>query len=334
MAYKLGILDQSPIFPGQKAKDALKSTVELAQKAENWGYERFWVSEHHQTLDLAGASPEILVSHLLSQTASIKVGSGGVMLQHYSPYKVVEDFQLLSLLGPGRVELGIGKAPGGFSLATQALRYGGAGSEINFDDRFATLQHFLRDTLPEEHELYGAKALPKSEDKVPVFLLGASPNSAKLAANQRAHFVYAYFLNSNHELLEKTVKTYREIYPEGKFIIALASFAAETQDLAEQEAQDYRIYKISTESGRSTSVSTLEQVNKFRKQTDEIVTAVSEQEVEMVAGSPQFIKSELDQLSSTFQINEFIIHTPILDKEKRLKSFELLSQLTVPVLNN
>src|SRR5699024_9818912 len=104
--YKIAILDQSPIFPGQTAGEALKSTMELAQKAEEWGYERFWVSEHHQTLDLAGTSPEVLISHLLAKTTSIKVGSGGVMLQHYSPYKVAEDFQLLSLLSPGRVELG------------------------------------------------------------------------------------------------------------------------------------------------------------------------------------------------------------------------------------
>src|SRR5690625_2538704 len=184
LTYKIGILDQSPIFPGQTAGEALKSTMELAQKAEEWGYERFWVSEHHQTLDLAGTSPEVLVSHLLAKTTSIKVGSGGVMLQHYSPFKVVEDFQLLSLLSPGGVELGIGTAAGGFSLATQALRYGGAVSDVKFDHRVRTLHHFIRDTLPEHRALYGAQALPKPDERVPVLLLGASANSAKLAAEQ------------------------------------------------------------------------------------------------------------------------------------------------------
>lgn len=333
MTYKLGILDQSPILPGQTARDALKRTVELVQKAEEWGYVRFWVSEHHQTLDLAGTSPEVLVSHLLAKTTSIKVGSGGVMLQHYSPFKVVEDFQLLSLLSPGRVELGIGKAPGGFSLATQALRYGGSGSDVNFDERFKMLNHFIHDTLPENHELYGVEPLPKPDEKVPVFLLGASANSAKLAAEQRANFVYAYFLNSNNELLEKAVQQYREIYPEGKFIVAVASFAAETQQAAEQDARDYKIYKIFTESGRSMSVRTLEQVEAFREQTDEVITEIKEQEVKMIAGSPDFVKNEFDKLASTFKVDEFIIHTPILDEEKRLKSYELLSQLAVPVLS-
>lgn len=333
MTYKLGILDQSPIIPGKTARDALRHTIELVQKAEEWGYERFWVSEHHQTLDLAGTSPEVLISHLLAKTTSIKIGSGGVMLQHYSPFKVVEDFQLLSLLAPGRVELGIGKAPGGFSLATQALRYGGAGGEVNFDERFKTLNHFIHDTLPDFHELYGAKPLPRPEGKVPVFLLGVSENSAKLAAEQRANFVYAHFLNSNNHFLEKAVQQYREIYPEGKFIVAVASFTAETQKAAEQEACDYKIYKIFTDSGRSMSVRTLEQVEAFRAQTDEVITEIKEQEVDMIAGSPDFVKNEFDKLASAYGIDEFMIHTPILDEEKRLISYELLSQLAVPNLS-
>lgn len=126
MGYKLGILDQSPIFSEETTEEALEATVQLAQKAEEWGYNRFWVSEHHQSLDLAGSSPEVLIPYLLAKTSSIKIGSGGVMLQHYSPYKVAENFKVLSALAPERVELGVGKAPGGFSLSTNALQYGGA----------------------------------------------------------------------------------------------------------------------------------------------------------------------------------------------------------------
>lgn len=332
MLYKLGILDQSPIFSGKSAEDALKSTIQLVQKAEEWGYERFWVSEHHQVLDLAGTSPEVLISHLLAKTTSIKVGSGGVMLQHYSPYKVVENFQLLSLLTPGRVELGVGKAPGGFSLSTKALRYGAAGNDIDFEERFMTLNQFIHDALPEDHTLYGAKALPKPKEKVPVFLLGASASSARLAAEQKANFVFARFLNGNNDILQEAVQEYRKIYPGGKFIVAVASFAAATQREAEEEARHYKIYKIHLESGRSLSVQSLEQVELFREQTTESFE-IKEQEVDMIAGSPEFIKEELDQLAATHVIDEFILHTPIQNEEKRLKSFELLSQLTVPVLN-
>lgn len=326
MIYKLGILDQSPIFPGKTGKEALNSTVTLAQKAEAWGYERFWVSEHHQSFDLAGTSPELLISHLLAKTNSIKVGSGGVMLQHYSPYKVVEDFQLLSSLAPKRVELGVGKAAGGFHLSTEALRYGGAGTDIDFSERFTTLHHFIHDTLPEDHELYGAKVLPKPEEKVPVFLLGASSDSAKLAGEHGANFIYAHFLNSNNELLKEAKKIYHQIHPEGKFIVAVASFVAQTQKDAEREADNYKIYKIFTDSGRSVSVQTLEQVELFREQAEEVIVEVKEQSVEMIAGSPDYIKNEFHKLAEAFQVDEFIIHTPILNEEKRLKSFELLSQ--------
>lgn len=331
MGYKLGILDQSPVFSEETAEEALQATVQLAQKAEEWGYNRFWVSEHHQSLDLAGSSPEVLISYLLAKTSSIKIGSGGVMLQHYSPYKVAENFKVLSSLASGRVELGVGKAPGGFSLSTNALQYGGAGSDITFNERFKTLQQFISDQLPERHSLFGAKALPEPKKNPPVYLLGASKNSARLAAEQRANFVFARFLNGNDDVLQEAVSEYRSIYPQGEFALAIAAFAAKTQAEAEKEADDYKIYKLQLESGRSISVQSLEQIELFQSQTDESFE-VKEQEVELLAGSTDSIKKELDRLADTFPINSFILHTPIQDRKKRFESFELLGQLTAPVL--
>lgn len=119
---KFGILDQSPIEIGGSSSDALKQSVHLAKTAESLGYERFWVSEHHGSEQLAGTSPEVLMSYLLAHTNTIRVGSGGVMLQHYSPYKVAENFNVLDALAPGRVDVGVGKAPGGLPITTQALQ--------------------------------------------------------------------------------------------------------------------------------------------------------------------------------------------------------------------
>ena len=121
MSIKLSILDQSPVSEGSNAVEALKETSQLARKAEEWGYTRFWVSEHHDTTTFAGSSPEILVSHLASVTSTIRIGSGGVMLPHYSAYKVAENFKLLEALFPGRIDAGIGRAPGGMPRATYAL---------------------------------------------------------------------------------------------------------------------------------------------------------------------------------------------------------------------
>src|ERR671918_1205124 len=119
---KLSILDQSPVNESETGPEALQHTIELVMKAEEWGYHRFWVAEHHDSGRNMGSSPEVLVSHLLARTTRIRIGSGGVMLQHYSPYKVAENFNVLASLAPGRVDLGIGRGPGGMPQSTKALK--------------------------------------------------------------------------------------------------------------------------------------------------------------------------------------------------------------------
>lgn len=122
MSYRISLLDKSPVAQNETPADALKHTLSLAQQAERLGYHRFWIAEHHNTSRLASPSPELLIAWILGQTRHIRVGSGGVMLQHYSPYKVAENFNLLASIAPGRVDLGVGKAPGGLPLSTRALQ--------------------------------------------------------------------------------------------------------------------------------------------------------------------------------------------------------------------
>ncbi|WP_333621410.1 MsnO8 family LLM class oxidoreductase, partial [Pantoea septica] len=122
MSYRLSLLDKSPVLADEPASSALQRTLQLAQQAERWGYHRFWLAEHHNTAQLASPSPEVLIAWIIAQTQHIRVGSGGVMLQHYSPYKVAENFNLLASLAPGRIDLGVGKAPGGLPLSTRALQ--------------------------------------------------------------------------------------------------------------------------------------------------------------------------------------------------------------------
>src|SRR3954447_9574109 len=177
------------MFSGFSAFDALQKTVQLAQKAEEWGYSRFWVSEHHHTDLLAGSSPEVLISYLLARTSSIRIGSGGVMLQHYSPYKIAENFHLLSNLAPGRVDLGIGKAPGGLPLSTKALQYGTVNDGKDFEERLSFLHKLIENSVGEEHPLAGIQVTPIPQEKPELFLLGASAKSAGLAADLGVSFV-------------------------------------------------------------------------------------------------------------------------------------------------
>ncbi len=158
MSYRISILDKSPLAAGETAAQALARTLTLAQHAEAWGYHRFWVAEHHNTDQLASPSPELVIAWLLGHTRRIRLGSGGVMLQHYSPYKVAENFNLLAALAPGRIDLGVGKAPGGLPLSTRALQQGLHQEEKGtFADQLAQLDNWLSLTEPGERRAYAPR---------------------------------------------------------------------------------------------------------------------------------------------------------------------------------
>ena len=172
---KLSILDQSPVSETETATQGFQHTIELAKKAEEWGYHRFWVAEHHGSSGVMGSSPEVLVSHLLAKTTRIRVGSGGVMLQHYSPYKVAENFNVLASLAPGRVDLGIGGGPGGLPDSTRALQQETGTGEKPLSEKLLELNRFLSDQLDEDHPLHGLRASPVPSRPADLFLLGTTP---------------------------------------------------------------------------------------------------------------------------------------------------------------
>lgn len=331
MSYQLGILDQSPIFPGSTATHALQQTVRLAKSAEEWGYSRFWVSEHHHTDQLAGASPEVLISYLLAQTKSIRIGSGGVLLQHYSPYKVAENFHVLSNLAPGRVDLGIGKAPGGLPLSTRALQYGTVNDGQDFEERFSFLRKLIENSVEESHSLSGIQATPFPPVKPETFLLGASSSSAKLAAKHETTFVYGLFFNSDYNELNAAAVEYHTRFPEGRFKVGVAVVAAPTQQEAERLASDYnKIVKVHLQSGRPVKVLTREQAELFGRQSGEPYE-IEEQSSEIIAGTPSYIREVLDHLHKKYVVDEFILHTPVQKEEERFRSFQLLSPIKVPL---
>src|SRR5262245_49582075 len=209
---QLSILDQSPVNNTETATDALHHTIELAQKAEAWGYHRFWVSEHHGSDRVMGSSPEVLMAHLLAKTTRMRVGSGGVMLQHYSPYKVAENFNVLASLAPGRVDLGIGRGPGGLPRSTRALQQEMGDRTTPFAEKLRELEQFLHNRLEENHPLYGLRASPVPPQPAEVFLLGTTTSSAELAASLGMPYVFAQFLNSDATMMEEALATYHRCF--------------------------------------------------------------------------------------------------------------------------
>ncbi|WP_019391127.1 MsnO8 family LLM class oxidoreductase [Priestia filamentosa] len=324
MEYKISLLDQSPIYEGETAFHALQKTVELAQEAEKWGYHRFWVSEHHNAEKLAGSSPEVLMAYLLAKTNNIRIGSGGVMLQHYSPYKVAENFSVLSALAPKRVDLGIGKAPGGLPLSTKALQFGTVNDGGDFEERLSLLYELLEKELPQGHPLVEVNVTPEPPENPRYYLLGASAKSAEIAAKFGWNFVFAKFINSDSTAWTEAVEVYRSLSPNGHFAMAISVFAADHQKEAEERVSDQTIYKVALESGRIVTVNSLEQAEGFGLQSGQAYE-IRKQKLQTLAGTPQYIHSVLKYYHEHYGVKEFIFHTPIEDRQARKHSFHLLS---------
>ncbi|BBH21571.1 alkane 1-monooxygenase [Paenibacillus baekrokdamisoli] len=329
MTLKLGILDQSIVFPGQTPAEALNNTIKLVQLAEKLGFERFWVSEHHDSAGMAGSSPEVLISHLLARTEKIKIGSGGVMLQHYSPYKVAENFNLLASLAPGRVELGIGRAPGGLPRSTKALQKGVVDSP-SLAEKLIELEHFLQGSSGEGQPIEGLQANPLPVQPADIYLLGTSINSAELAAERGYPYAFALFINNDPETAHKAFEAYRNGFNkerggEPRSILALSVIAADTDEEAIELAGSFKSVRVTLASGKTVNVGSLEQAEEFAKQAGETFTA-EVRDAEITKGTKETVRKRLLELKETFGVDELIFTTIIPDFNKRVRSFELLKE--------
>jgi luciferase family oxidoreductase group 1 len=326
---KLSILDQSPVSDSETAIEAFQHTTELAQQAEAWGYYRFWVSEHHGSTRVMGSAPEVLVAHLLAKTTRIRVGSGGVMLQHYSPYKVAETFNVLASLAPGRVDLGIGRGPGGMPRSTSALQQGRGHDAKPLAEKLQELEQFLRNQLEANHPLYGLQASPVPPQPAAVFLLGTTTASAELAARLGLPYVFALFLNRDATIMYDAVQTYRQHFDATKgtqpqAILALPVIAADSDDEARHYAADMKMVRIRLASGRTLTVGTVEAAEEFGRQSQEHYT-IEVQDGDIIQGSLATVRQKLLDLQRLYQVEELIIVTTMKNFPKRLRSYELLS---------
>jgi luciferase family oxidoreductase group 1 len=235
---RLGVLDQSPVRGGGPA-DAIHETLELAEICDRLGYSRYWLAEHHATPGLAGSSPEVLIGQVAARTSRIRVGSGGVMLQHYSPLKVAESFRVLEALFPGRVDLGIGRAPGSDQMTARALREDG--SPEYFPQQVADLVGFLHGELPPGHPYARVLAMPTGPTAPEVWLLGSSDQSAALAAHLGTGFSFAHFINQ--EGGAEVTRGYRRAFRPSAWLEAPRSSAAVFVVCADTEAEARRLGK-------------------------------------------------------------------------------------------
>lgn len=329
MKIKLSILDQSPISEGSTAREALQQTVELAKKAEEWGFTRFWVSEHHDATTLAGSSPEVLMAHLASVTSSIRIGSGGVMLPHYSAYKIAENFKLLEALFPGRIDAGVGRAPGGMPRATYALHNGKYRDVSIFPEQIDDLLMYLNDLMPPTHPYAGLKATPIIEEAPPVWLLGSSISSAALAAEKGLPYMYAQFINA--EGGEAAAQLYRQSFKKSAYFtqpkqaVAVFFVCAETEEEVEKITSSLDLSLLLTGQGIPSKGTPSPQKAMAYPYTEFEKRYIPENRKRMIIGTPKSARSQIEQLASDFMADEVMLVMITYDFQDKLNAYELIA---------
>jgi len=321
----LSVLDQSPIPAGASPSEALANTVSLARLAERLGFRRYWLAEHHNTRGLAGSAPEVLIARVAAATESIRVGAGGVMLPHYSPLKVAEAFHVLEALYPGRIDLGIGRAPGGDPLSAHALR---SGPEPPFPHQVQDLIGFLEGRLHPEHPYARVRATPLPPGAPPVWLLGSSDYSAACAAALGTAFSFAHFINPAGGI--EVVAGYRERFapsprlaaPEAS--IGVGVVCAETTEEAVRLAASVRLWRRRLMRGDPGPVPTIEEARAELGLDAE--RPPHDPEARLVVGAPDEVRDRLVDLAGRYGVDELVVLTIVHDHAARERSYELLGE--------
>lgn len=328
MNLRLSILDQSPIISGHTPARAVEETIKLAQAADALGYHRYWLAEHHAVAALADPCPEILLTRVAGATARIRVGTGGVLLPYYSALKVAEVFRMLEALFPGRIDLGLGRAPGGDILTAQALSNGQYSAADHFPEQVQDLVGFLDQTLPPEHPFAHVKAMPAGQSAPPVWLLGSSDYSAMLAAALGLRFAFAHFINAQggdtvtRAYRARFTPSAREAAPHA--VVCVFVICAETAAEAERLAASVDLRRLQMAQGLTTPIPTLEQAL-ARDYTEPERAYIRAQRARAVIGDPRQVRGRLLELREQFEADELMLLTITGDYASRLRSYELLA---------
>jgi luciferase family oxidoreductase group 1 len=324
----LSVLDLAGVGVGQSLGDALAATTALAVRAEELGYRRFWVAEHHGMPAVASSAPAVLIAHLAANTTSIRLGSGGVMLPNHAPMAVAEQFGTLAALYPDRIDLGLGRAPGSDQLAAFALRRGREGANDDFETQVDELQHFLHADFPGEHPFSRIRTTPVSP--VPLYILGSSDYGARLAAKLGLPYAFAHHFagaggNTGAALdlyrsLFRPSATLAEPYP----MIGVTALAAATEEEARFEAGAGALSMVLLRSGRLQEIPTPEQAADYPYSPAErdVLRAMGRTEI---IGDAAQVAQGLDELAEHYGVSEMLISTRAHGTPAKLRSMELIA---------
>ena len=327
---KLSILDQSQIRRNGTAKQALNDSGELVQLAEKLGYTRYWVSEHHNFKMLAGTAPEVLIPYLASKTTKIKVGSGGIMLPNHSAFKVAEIFGLLETLYPDRIDLGVGRAPGGDRMSSYLLNPSNAFSEKEYYQQLTDLQGFLRHEETPETVHEKVKSYPKPDVIPDLWILSSSGGSAQFAAHFGIRLSFAQFINPDGGA--ETAAFYRENFKpstelkEPKVNVGIFAFCSENEQKVKDWITEFDYRLLHIESGASGELPSLEEIKAMKYNLNQ-KARIAYNKGRYIAGNPEKLKVSIEKIVADYETDEVMVATICDDFEDRKKSYELLAKL-------
>lgn len=329
MALSLSVLDLSPVSEGTTASQALQNTLDLARRAEQLGYTRYWLAEHHNMPGLASSSPEILIGQVARETSRIRVGSGGIMLPNHAPLKVAESFLTLEALFPGRIDLGIGRAAGTDPRTALALRRGTGGPGADdLPEQLNDLYAFAGGQFPEGHPFRSVAAMPGGVALPPVWLLGSSDYSARLAGQRGLGFVFAHHINPYGAT--EAMRLYRDSFvpsdevPEPRAILTVSVICAETEEKADYLASSLDLAWLRLQSNRPSPFPSPEEARAYAY-PPMVRAQVQANRARLILGDPTTVRSALCQMAAESDVEEMMITTLVYDHAERVQSYELLA---------
>jgi luciferase family oxidoreductase group 1 len=326
----LSVLDVAPVPEGSTVGDALRNSIDLARHAEEWGYRRHWVAEHHNMPGIASSSPPVLISHLAAATSTIRVGAGGVMLPNHAPLAVAEQFGMLEAFHPGRIDLAIGRAPGTDALTASALRRGGSLAAEDFPQQMSELVGYFQGSLPPDHPYHRIHATPALGHMPTLWMLGSSDFGAQAAGLWGLPYAFAHHFSPNNTMA--ACRIYRESFQPSALLehphlmIAVSVLCAETDEHADYLAGSGRLSFLRLRTGRPGRVPSPDEAAAYPYTPGELA-AIRGWTGSHIVGSPSTVEAGLRELQSRTGADELIITTNAWAHEDRLRSYELIAEL-------
>lgn len=322
------VLDLSPIVLGSTPTDSLRNTLDLARHAEKWGYNRYWLAEHHNMPGIASSATSVVIGHVAAGTSTIRVGSGGIMLPNHAPLVIAEHFGTLESLFPGRIDLGLGRAPGTDQRTMHALRRDSRSDGQDFPQQLDELRTYFDPSLASEP--MHVRAIPGEGLSIPIWLLGSSGFSAQLAGQLGLPFAFASHFSPDNTLpaLELYHHHFQpsEVLDEPYAMVGVNIIAADTDEEAQRLATSMQQQFLNLM--RNTPTQLLPPVESMDEiWSEQEKTVLMQQLRTSIIGSPQTVKEKLQKFLNLTQAEEMMVNTQIFDHQARLRSFEIVAEI-------